>query len=279
MSTTADVDVLRAVEQFLYREARLCDEHRFGEWESLWTDDAIYWVPANGDDTDPTRRVSVLFDNRSRIATRIRQLESGKRHAQSPPSRLARLVGNVEVLADDGAELTVASVFTIHESRAARHHRVGRPLRARRCGAPPTACGWSARRPASSTTTGRSRRSRSSSDRPSADVRELAVTIPTSWSPPTRADRCADGARSHRPDRRGHRRRVEHRPGDQPRPRRRGRQRRDPRPRPGDGRPHRRRDHAAGGAACVYPVDLTDAAATQAVADAVGPTSARSRSS
>ena len=113
----AQLDVRSAVEQFLYREARLCDEHRFAEWESLWADDAIYWVPANGDDIDPTRQVSVLYDNRSRIATRIRQLESGKRHAQSPPSRLARLVGNVEVLADDGVELTVASVFIIHESR------------------------------------------------------------------------------------------------------------------------------------------------------------------
>ena len=116
--TDLDVDVLRAVEQFVYREARLCDEQRYDEWEALWTDDATYWVPANGDDNDPTRQISVLFDNRARIATRIRQLESGKRHAQSPPSRLARLVGNVEVLVDDGAEVTVASVFTIHESRS-----------------------------------------------------------------------------------------------------------------------------------------------------------------
>jgi 3-phenylpropionate/cinnamic acid dioxygenase small subunit len=116
-SIAVDTDALRAAEQFLYREARLCDQHRFREWESLWTDDAIYWVPANGDDTDPTRQMSVLFDNRSRIATRVRQLESGKRHAQSPPSRLARLVANVELLADDRDELTVASVFTIHESR------------------------------------------------------------------------------------------------------------------------------------------------------------------
>lgn len=117
MTTAVDVGAPGAVEQFLYREARLCDEHRFSEWEALWTDDAVYWVPANGDHTDPTRQVSVLFDNRSRIATRVRQLESGKRHAQSPPSRLARLVGNVEVLDDDGHELTAASVFTIHESR------------------------------------------------------------------------------------------------------------------------------------------------------------------
>lgn len=110
-------DVLREVEQFLYREARFCDAHRFADWEALWTDDAIYWVPANTDDSDPTRQMSILFDNRSRIATRIRQLESGKRHAQSPPSRLARIVGNVEVLDDTGTELVVASVFTVHESR------------------------------------------------------------------------------------------------------------------------------------------------------------------
>ena len=62
MTTTVDVDDLRAAEPFVYREARLCDEHRFAEWEALWTDDAIFWVPANGDHSDPTRQVSVLFD-------------------------------------------------------------------------------------------------------------------------------------------------------------------------------------------------------------------------
>jgi benzoate/toluate 1,2-dioxygenase beta subunit len=117
VSVPVDLDVLRAAEQFLYREGRLCDEHAFAEWEALWTDDGIYWVPANGDDIDPTRQVSVLFDNRARIATRIRQLESGKRHAQSPPSRLARVIGNIEVRADDGTEVIVASAFIIHESR------------------------------------------------------------------------------------------------------------------------------------------------------------------
>lgn len=115
--TVVGVELLPAVEQFVYREARLCDEHRYAEWEALWTDDAAYWVPANGDDTDPTRQVSVLFDNRARIATRIRQLESGRRHAQSPPSRLSRIVGNVELVADDGTDVEVSSTFVLHESR------------------------------------------------------------------------------------------------------------------------------------------------------------------
>jgi len=33
------------VEAFLYREARLMDEHAYDEWLSLWTADALYWVP------------------------------------------------------------------------------------------------------------------------------------------------------------------------------------------------------------------------------------------
>lgn len=120
MSTALDLDLLKAVEQFVYREARLADELRYDDWEALWTDDAIYWVPANGADTDPTRQVSILFDNRSRIGTRIRQLHTGKRHAQAPPSNLRRLVSNVELLAphpDLPDDVHVGANFLIVESR------------------------------------------------------------------------------------------------------------------------------------------------------------------
>jgi benzoate/toluate 1,2-dioxygenase beta subunit len=112
--------VLRRVEQFVYREARLADEHEYEEWEALWADDAVYWVPANGDHTDPLTSVSVIFDNRSRIGTRVRQLLTGKRHAQSPPSRLRRLVANVELMRHDGDELVVGANFLVYESRVRR---------------------------------------------------------------------------------------------------------------------------------------------------------------
>ncbi len=77
----------------------------------------MYWVPANGDDGDPTTQMSIVFDNRARIATRIRQLESGRRHAQSPPSRLCRVVSNVEVVADDGHDVMTSAAFVLYESR------------------------------------------------------------------------------------------------------------------------------------------------------------------
>ena len=111
-----DVD-LPQIEQFLYREARYADEHDYDAWEALWTDDAIYWVPAGGDLTEPGGQMSVIYDNRSRIATRLNQLRTGRRHAQSPPSSLRRVISNVEVLGDTGGDTVVGANFVLAESR------------------------------------------------------------------------------------------------------------------------------------------------------------------
>ena len=97
-ATTADLTDIRQVEQFLYREARYADEHDFDSWEALWTDDALYWVPIDGTENDPMTHMSVIYDNRRRISTRLQQLRTGKRYAQSPPSNLRRVISNVEIL-------------------------------------------------------------------------------------------------------------------------------------------------------------------------------------
>jgi len=112
----------REVEQFLFREARLADENDYDSWEALWTDDALYWVPAGGADIDPINQVSVIYDNRNRIATRMKQVRTGKRYAQAPPSNLRRIIGNVELLggrlnAAGGTDLEVGANFLAFESR------------------------------------------------------------------------------------------------------------------------------------------------------------------
>lgn len=108
--------LLRQVEQFVFREARLQDEHKFAEWESLWTDDGVYWVPANGDDIDPEQQMSILYDNRSRIALRVRQLLSGRHYSQEPRSRLRHLVTNIEITRRDGPEIGVGCNVLVFES-------------------------------------------------------------------------------------------------------------------------------------------------------------------
>ena len=45
-------NLLDRVQAFIFKEARLQDEHQYEAWEALWTDDGVYWVPANGDSID-----------------------------------------------------------------------------------------------------------------------------------------------------------------------------------------------------------------------------------
>jgi benzoate/toluate 1,2-dioxygenase subunit beta len=111
------------VEQFLYREARLADEGDYDSWEELWTDDALYWVPVSGEGSDPQRQMSVIYDNRTRIATRLKQLRTGKRYAQAPRSNLRRLLSNIEFLggrqnSNRGVDLEVGANFLAIESRS-----------------------------------------------------------------------------------------------------------------------------------------------------------------
>jgi 3-phenylpropionate/cinnamic acid dioxygenase small subunit len=53
--------------------------------------------------------MSIISDNRRRIATRVEQLESGRRYAQAPPSRLRRIISNIDVLGAVGGEGTQAA--------------------------------------------------------------------------------------------------------------------------------------------------------------------------
>ena len=112
--------LLREVEGFVYREGDLQDRHEYDAWEALWTDDGVYWIPANGDDGDPEREMSIVYDNRSRIALRIRQLHTGRRLAQTPRSNLVRVVSNVEVTQAGADEIHARANAIIFESTARR---------------------------------------------------------------------------------------------------------------------------------------------------------------
>ncbi len=103
------------IEACLYREARLADEADYAGWESLLADDMHYWVPYGSADYDPAVRMSFLDDNHTRVATRIRQLQSRHRHAQTPPSPIRRVISHIEILARAGDEITVAANFVAHE--------------------------------------------------------------------------------------------------------------------------------------------------------------------
>ena len=106
-------------ETFLYAEARLLDERRFRDWMALFAEDGTYWVPATADQDSPFNQVSLFYDDRALMKTRVDRLEHPRIHIQTPPSRTAHLIGNVMLDAADDAtgDYTVSSTVMMVEYR------------------------------------------------------------------------------------------------------------------------------------------------------------------
>jgi benzoate/toluate 1,2-dioxygenase subunit beta len=68
-------------EEILYREARILDDCRYEEWFGMLTEDALYWVPCNGEGRDPNREISLVYDDHTRLRDRIDRLATGMAHA------------------------------------------------------------------------------------------------------------------------------------------------------------------------------------------------------
>ena len=132
-------ELLREVEQFLYREARLLDERRFHEWLDLFTDDVRYWMAGRSSRyprsskaitvLDPERRqeselaiedeMAILDETKVTLVGRIARLDTGMAWAEDPPSRTRHIISNIEVEPGDTAsELKVYSNFIVYRTRA-----------------------------------------------------------------------------------------------------------------------------------------------------------------
>ena len=134
-----DERLIREVEQFLYREARMLDDRRFKEWLTLFTGDVRYWMvnrsnryprhskaisildPARyvEDDINSDDELAILDEDKSTLEARVARLDTGMAWAEDPPSRTRHMISNIEVEGDasDG-EIKVYSNFIVYRSRA-----------------------------------------------------------------------------------------------------------------------------------------------------------------
>lgn len=108
-------------EDFLFHEASLLDERRFEEWESLFTPEGYYWVPMRADQTDPLAEVSIFYDDRQLLRTRIERLRHPRIHIQDPPSRTCHIVSNVRIEPVESA----LNAVTVHSSLQMCEYRLG----------------------------------------------------------------------------------------------------------------------------------------------------------
>ncbi len=121
---------LDAVRAFVHREARLLDQRRYADWLDVWTGgpEDLYWVPAEDDVAGGDEVISYIYDNVTRLRTRVKQLLTGERYSQVPTSNTVRVVSNLEAYTDrdvggpEDDEIRVLTAFALHEYRLGRTH-------------------------------------------------------------------------------------------------------------------------------------------------------------
>ncbi len=121
-------ELQQEIEQFLYYESRVLDEHRFEEWYSLLTDDIHYFMPTRynrlkreADKEFSGPNDAAFFDeDKPSIAQRIRRLNTGMAWAEDPPSRTRHMVSNVVIRARSNSEYAVDCYFMVYRSRLER---------------------------------------------------------------------------------------------------------------------------------------------------------------
>ncbi len=119
----ATLEQKREIEDFLYREAYLLDEHRFDEWLDLFTDDVEYLIPLREHvqgDVEPAGH-PIMKDDKLMLKARVRKHATGLSHVETPRSMTAHLIANV--LVEDSSvagEFDVRSTFIVRQARKLR---------------------------------------------------------------------------------------------------------------------------------------------------------------
>ena len=83
---------IEQISRFLYREARYLDDKQWEKWLACYHPQASFWMPSWDDDgslvTDPQREISLIYYT-------------------DRQGRTSHNISNVEILAEEGAKLTV----------------------------------------------------------------------------------------------------------------------------------------------------------------------------
>ena len=132
-------EIIREVEQFLYREARMLDNRQFHEWLELFTDDVRYWMPIRSNlypinskaisildgsryeesEVSSEGDLALMDEDKDSLTRRVDRLDTGMAWAEDPPSRTRHIITNIEVEAGDSQdELRVYSNFFMYRTRA-----------------------------------------------------------------------------------------------------------------------------------------------------------------
>lgn len=112
------LEVQHAVEQFLYRQAQLLDDKRWQDYIDLFTDDGVYWMPADPSHATWDGVPAIFAEDKNLMTVRMKRVLHPDAWSQRPLWGTNHLVSNVmlEHVAANG-DVTVRSRFHMLELR------------------------------------------------------------------------------------------------------------------------------------------------------------------
>jgi 3-phenylpropionate/cinnamic acid dioxygenase small subunit len=121
-----DAELQLEIERYYYMEAEMLDDHRYGEWLELFSDDARYRMPTRtnralrdqGRDVSAEGELSLFDDDKKTLGWRVRQFESLSHWAENPRSRTRHLITNVRLaFAKANHDIEAKSNFLCYRNR------------------------------------------------------------------------------------------------------------------------------------------------------------------
>lgn len=112
----------QSVERFLYREADLLDSFELETWLDLLTPEFTLTVPVQttrepgAEESNFSDVSNYMKEDYAMIRERVGRLSKEYAWSENPRSRIRHVLGNVQILADNGDELTVSNNQHVYRS-------------------------------------------------------------------------------------------------------------------------------------------------------------------
>ena len=113
----AATDVLREIEQFLYRQSELLDNKLWQDYIDLFADDGVYWMPVAPEQTEWEGSPSIFAEDKYMMEVRMGRVTHPTAWSQVPMWGTSHVIGNVVIEAESRGEWVVRSRFHMMELR------------------------------------------------------------------------------------------------------------------------------------------------------------------
>jgi 3-phenylpropionate/cinnamic acid dioxygenase small subunit len=110
-------DIVREIEQFLYRQSELLDSKLWQDYIDLFTHDGVYWMPVTPDQTEWEGSPSIFAEDKYMMEVRMGRVSHPTAWSQVPMWGTSHVIGNVVLESEAPNEWVVRSRFHMMELR------------------------------------------------------------------------------------------------------------------------------------------------------------------